>query len=422
MARIETIVFVYLAGAAVPAGRLVMVDEPRARFSTFTYGRRYLERPDRIPIDPVQLPLPEPGRDVEIRTQEDFALFNGIRDAAPDGWGQYLMYKAMGDRLPTDADLILASGDHRVGALAFGPTPQRPMRFTPWGDGDAPGEQFDLGALAEAVERVQYVDGLNPDLRTLLMAGSSIGGARPKAVTEIDGQAWIAKFPSRSDTYPECRIELATMRLAAECGLDVPHLDFTSILGRDIYLIRRFDRQRTGDRLERTAFASGLTMLGAHEADRGRFGYQDLADALRRYGADPRRDLRELWRRMLFNVLVTNDDDHLRNHGFLLGAAGWRLSPLYDVVPKPQVGHERTLVLRVGPQGRAATVANAVAGAAAFHLTREDAESEAAAMAAKVWNRWDALYAEAGVSKADRGRFATCFRQAEEAVDRETAR
>jgi serine/threonine-protein kinase HipA len=421
MARISTIVFVYLDGRPAPTGRLVMVDEPRNAYATFVYGRRYLERPDRVPVDPVQLPLPEAGRDVEFRTQEDYAVFNGVRDAAPDGWGQYLMYKAMGDRLPTEAGLILASVDHRVGALAFGPTPAGPQRLTPWGEGDAPGEQFSLEVLAEAVERVQTVDQLDPGLRALLTAGSSLGGARPKAATEIDGQAWIAKFPSRNDTYPECRIELATMRLARECGLDVPQLDFRSVMGRDIYLIRRFDRLQDGDTLHRTLFASGLTFLGAHQGDIGQHGYAELAEALRRYGANPRHDLRELWRRMLFNILVTNDDDHLRNHGFLLAAGGWRLSPLYDVVPKPQVGRDRTLVLKVGPDGRAATVANALAGAAAFHLTKEEAEAEAATMAATVRRRWDALYAEAGVTVADRGRFATCFRQADPTLDPEPA-
>ena len=142
------------------------------------------------------------------RTEEGFAVFGGIRDAAPDGWGQYLMYKAMGDRTPTEADLILASGDYRVGALAFGPTPAQPKRITPWGEGDAPGEHFNLAELAEAAERAQKVDLLDENLRKLLTAGSSLGGARPKAATEIDGQPWIAKFQAQKDTFPECRVEL----------------------------------------------------------------------------------------------------------------------------------------------------------------------------------------------------------------------
>jgi serine/threonine-protein kinase HipA len=115
------------------------------------------------------------------------AVFGGIRDAAPDGWGQYLMYKGMDDRLPSEIDLILASGDFRVGALAFCPTPERPARITPWGTGDAPGERFTLEELAEAAERAQHVDELEENLYSLLTAGSSLGGARPKASTDING-------------------------------------------------------------------------------------------------------------------------------------------------------------------------------------------------------------------------------------------
>jgi serine/threonine-protein kinase HipA len=207
------------------------------------------------------------------------------------------------------------------------------------------------------------------------------------------------------------------MRLAAHCGLDVPNLGFERALGRDIYLIERFDRRPTREGMLRRPFASGLTLLGAHEGDVGRHSYADLAGALRQLGAEPRRDLTELYRRMVFNILVTNDDDHLRNHGFLFGPAGWRLSPLYDVVPKPQVGRERTLVLGVGPMGRAATLENAAAGAADFHLTPEEAQAHIDSLAEVVRGRWQEVFAEAGVSAADRRRFATCFRQADPGLD-----
>ncbi|MGQ3008637.1 type II toxin-antitoxin system HipA family toxin [Sphingopyxis sp.] len=393
-----------------------MTDEPRNQFSTFAYGRRYLERSDRIPVDPVSLPLHSPGISQTFRTEEGFAVFNGIRDAAPDGWGQYLMYKAMGDRLPSGIDLILASGDNRVGALAFGPTPQRPERITPWGDGDAPGEHFTLAELAAAAERAQHVDELDENLRRLLTAGSSLGGARPKAATEIGEQPWIAKFQARNDSFPECRVELATMRLATECGLNVPALNFEHVLGRDIYMIERFDRVPHGNRMERRPFASGLTMLGAHESEVSRYSYADLAGAIRQHGTKVRADLRELFRRMVFNILVTNDDDHLRNHGFLMEGQGWRLSPLYDVVPKPQVGLERRLVLGVGPAGRDATLVNALAGAAAFDLGAEEAVALVEALRIIVATRWEPLFAEAGLGEADRRRFVTCFRLASEAV------
>ena len=339
-------------------------------------------------------------------------MFGGIRDAAPDGWGQYLMYKAMGDRLPSEIDLILASGEHRVGALAFGPTSAQPERITPWGDGPAPGEEFTLAELAEAAERAQHVDELDENLRALLAAGSSLGGARPKAATKIGDKPWIAKFQKRGDSFPECRVELATMRLASECGLDVPPLDFHCVLDRDIYLIERFDRIPHGNWLERRPFASGLTMLGAHESEVSSFSYADLAGAIRQFGTEVRQDLHELFRRMLFNILVTNDDDHLRNHGFLFDGEGWRLSPLYDVVPKPQLGLERRLVLGVGPEGRAATIENALAGAAVFDLSHDDANAIAEDMSRIVATRWEHLFTEAGISAADRKRFATCFRLA----------
>jgi serine/threonine-protein kinase HipA len=389
-----------------------MTDEPRNQFATFAYGRRYLERADRIPVDPVALPLHEAGTSRTFRTEEGFAVFGGIRDAAPDGWGQYLMYKAMGDRLPSEIDLILASGEHRVGALAFGPTPAQPERITPWGGGPAPGEEFTLAELAEAAERAQHVDELDENLRPLLAAGSSLGGARPKAATKIGEQPWIAKFQKRGDSFPECRVELATMRLASECGLDVPPLDFRCVLDRDIYLIERFDRIPHGNWLERRPFASGLTMLGAHESEVSSFSYADLAGAIRQFGTEVRQDLHELFRRMLLNILVTNDDDHLRNHGFLFDGEGWRLSPLYDVVPKPQLGLERRLVLGVGPEGRAATIENALAGAAVFDLGHDDANAIAEDMSRIVATRWEHLFTEAGISAADRKRFATCFRLA----------
>jgi serine/threonine-protein kinase HipA len=412
MPMIQSYVFVHLSDGPVPAGLLTMNDEPRNSFSTFAYGRRYLERLNRVPVDPVTLPLHDSGTSRTFRTEEGFAVFGGIRDAAPDGWGQYLMYKAMGDRLPSEIDLILASGDYRVGALAFGPTVERPERVTPWGDGNAPGEHFTLEELADAAERAQHVDQLDDNLRRLLTAGSSLGGARPKAATEIDGQPWIAKFQARHDSFPECRVELATMRLAKQCGLNVPKLDFRRALDRDIYLIERFDRVTLGNQMVRLPFASGLTMLGAHESEVSRYSYADLAAVLRQHGTKVRDDLRELFRRMLFNILVTNDDDHLRNHGFLYDGNGWRLSPLYDVVPKPQIGHQRRLVLGVGPQGRDATLENALAGAAAFDLGFDDAQQIADAMRSKVATCWETLFKEALVSAADCGRFATCFRLA----------
>jgi serine/threonine-protein kinase HipA len=276
-----------------------------------------------------------------------------------------------------------------------------------------------LARLAEAAERVQEVNQLDENLRTLLIAGSSLGGARPKAAADIAGQPWIAKFPARNDSIPECRVELATMRLASASGLDVPEVGFERLFGRDIYLIKRFDRRlrKEANAIERVPFASGLTLLGAHDSEVSQYSYMDLAAALRVHGTEVKADLKELYRRMLFNILVTNDDDHLRNHGFLWDGKGWRLSPLYDVVPKPQVGLERRLVLGVGPEGRLATIGNALASAAQFDLGEEDALAIAKALTNKVQAGWEQQFADAGLGTADQARFATCFRQADPEVN-----
>ncbi len=408
-----TYVYVHLAEGPVPAGRLDMIEDGRNSHATFQYGARYLRRPDRVPVDPAALALPDPDAAAQtFRSAQGFDLFNGVRDAAPDSWGRYLMHKAAGPETLGEFDYLVASGDHRVGALAFGPDPAGgPKRLVAWGEGETLGEQLDLAALADAVERIQSVDRLDPDLRRLIEAGSSLGGARPKAATEHHGAPWIAKFAAKDDTYPVCRTERAVMRLARESGLNVPDTDFATILGRDIYLVRRFDRFVEGDptRTRRVPFASALTMLEAHEIAAHRYSYRDLAEVLRRFGSDPRRDLRELFRRMAFNILVGNDDDHLRNHAFLFDGRGWRLSPLYDVVPRPHVGSNGRLVLAVGARGHEATLANALTGAAAFGLKPDEAVGLLEELRVRVDARWQAALSEAGVSKLDIERLAGCF-------------
>ena len=406
-----TYVYMHLTEGPVPAGRLDMTEDGRNSYATFQYGNRYLRRSNRVAVDPAALPLPDPNASLQtFRTAEGFELFNGIRDAAPDAWGRYLMHKAAGSHNLAEFDYLVASGDQRVGAIAFGPDPAGgPKRIAPWGEEEAVGERFDLAQLAEAAERFQSVDQLEPNLRRLLEAGSSLGGARPKAATIHRGVPWIAKFSAKSDTYPVCRAEFAVMQLARECELEVPETDFKTILNRDVYLIRRFDRNIQGNRLRRTPFASALTMLEAHEIAAHEYSYRDVAEVLRRYGADPRRDLRELFRRMAFNILVGNDDDHLRNHAFLYDGRDWRLSPLYDVVPRPHVGSNGRLILGVGESGHDATLANALSGAANFGLKREEAAALLEDLRKRVNSRWRAALGEAGLGSVDIERLASCF-------------
>jgi serine/threonine-protein kinase HipA len=220
------------------------------------------------------------------------------------------------------------------------------------------------------------------------------------------------KFSAKDDTFPVCRTELAVMRLAKECGLDVPDTESATILGRDIYLIRRFDRIVEGNRLGRLPFASALTMLEAQEIAAHRYAYRDLAEVLRRHGSAPRDDLHELYRRMAFNILVGNDDDHLRNHAFLFDGKGWRLSLLYDVVPRPRTASEGRLVLAIGDHGHAATLANALTAADAFGLKRAEAAPLLEDLRARVDARWHAALQESGVGTLDIARLANCFNEA----------
>jgi serine/threonine-protein kinase HipA len=413
----STYVFVFLPTAGfVPAGKLDMFEDGRNSYAIFQYGNRYAARGDAIAVDPEALPLPPPGNQPnQFTTPEGFELFNGIRDAAPDGWGRYVMNKAAPDKVFGEFDYLVASGEHRVGALAFGPDPSKPpRRVAPWGDNNADGEFLDLTAMVEAAERIEAAEVLDPDLRRFLVVGSSLGGARPKAAAMHEGRPFIAKFSSKGDTYAVTRAEFAAMKLAGECGLEVPRVDCLSVFGRDVYLIERFDRvaDENGQHVQRVAFVSALTMLGALELASHEYAYGDLAEVVRKRGSSPSADLRELFRRMAFNVLCCNDDDHLRNHGFLFDGKGWRLSPAYDVVPKPQIRTEHRLVLQVGARGHEATLVNALTQCARFGIDANEAQSILEGMRSHVAARWEVVCRESGVPAGDMGRLATCFSEA----------
>ena len=424
-----TYVFVQLQGKFVPAGRLDFYDrgldvrkninDPNRFAASFQYGSRYAARPDAIPVDPAMLPLPEPGAPTApIATPEGFEVFNGIRDASPDGWGRYLMTKAAPDKVYDEFDFLVASGDDRVGALAFGQDPRaEPNRIEFWSHDDSTlmGKMPNLGCLVDAVDGVLESDDLPRESRILLDCGLSLGGARPKATFDYMGKHWLAKFGTKSDGYQVNRAERSAMELAEKCGLDVPKTILRQVGSTTVYLIRRFDRPDMGSGLTespRTPFVSALTLLGAHELMAHRYGYRDIAEAIRRYGSRPKEDLVELFRRMVLNILVGNDDDHLRNHGFLYEKKGWKLSPGYDITPKPQTGYSRRLVLEVGDHGKDATLMNALSQCHVFGLRRDEAEIMVESMRKIVAENWRHICGNNGIPDADMPRMETCFREA----------
>lgn len=416
-----TYVYMHLPQGPVPAGFLRFYPG-RDAHAFFRYGDRYIQRRDRVPVDPIMLPLPEePGESRWLATPEGFPLFGGLRDAVPDGWGQHLLQTASGQSPLDEFDFLVAAADDRVGALATGsdatsgPHRQRPPGWQGPSDGSPlAGEYLDLATMQEAAERLDRqdrLDDLDAGQLRFLFRGSSLGGARPKASTCHEGRPWIAKFARTDDRYNIPRVEYGAMRLAQECGLEVPRVTVVRVPGRDIYLVERFDREEmpTGEDFRRIPYVSGLTLLGAHEMEAHYHSYRDLAEALRRYGSRPRSDCRELFRRMVFNILVTNDDDHLRNHGFLFDGRGWKLAPAFDVVPVPRLGHDRWQALGIGTEGRKATLANALSKAGAFGLEKEEAYQEVRELREQVANRWEPVFQDSGIEAEGRRQMEAAF-------------
>jgi serine/threonine-protein kinase HipA len=412
----EAYVYVYLEEGPVPAGVLETIGSGREAAARFRYGRRYLQRKDRLAIDPIQLPLPDADPDRHYVTPEDFVLFNGIRDAAPDGWGRHLMDRAAGAVPLSEFDYLVATGDARVGALAFGPDLSGPKRIVPWTEQNLHGEELDLKGMLEAVQDVDTADDLPRKHGRFLARGSSLGGARPKATTEYGGKQWIAKFGRADDHFPMCRTEYATMNLAQVVGINVPPVRIEKVLGQDIYLIERFDRIPNGTTYRRLPFISGLTITGAHESESSQQSYRRLAEQLRLFGSDPGKDSKDLWRRMLFNILCNNTDDHLRNHGFLWDGKGWRLSPAYDIVPYPQVSLERDLAIGVGSNGRQATLKNALSEAASFGFSKSEAIALALDIQKTVKANWEGVFNNSGITAAELERLRNCFIACDEPI------
>lgn len=409
------IVFVHLNGAPVPAGRLHMVEDSRYSRAEFDYGRRYLERPDAVAIDPVQLPLTR-GHHV---TGPDFALFNGLRDAAPDRWGRLLidMYMTRTEGRPaSEAEFLLASQNGtRVGGLQFGPTPEAPG---PVLDVQLPDVSSDLGTIEAFQEMVDlYTRGEDvPDaLLDHVAPGSDLGGARPKGTVTIGGFPWLVKFGLESDRINMAGAEAGCLDLCEKAGLPTCERMLTEVSGHSALLLRRFDRETSPDNtLHRKHMVSSMTLLGAHEFDRGMNGYADMVNAMRKHG-EVRGVGESVYTRMVMNVLTGNTDDHYRNHGFLLSGKGrYALSPVYDVTPSLQVSSSRSLFFHLGESGsgRDATLENAVAAGPSMGVPPERAREVANALSDMVATQWRRVMDERGVSKSDVAMLENSFSEA----------
>ena len=399
-------VFTHLTEGWAPAGRLSLTQEREVMASSFAYGTRYIDRPDAFEIDPVSLGLTDKARvrGTELFPINQLAQFGGIRDAAPDAWGRRVIEAQR--RVPanslSEADYLLGAGSDRVGALDVRASLDSPMQA-------GAAAIRSLPYLLEAAERIEQGLPIPATLADVFGAGPSAGGARPKAsVRDETGVLWLAKFSAVGDTLDMAWAEYCTLQLARRCGLAVPEAKVMDMGGKSALLVRRFDRSVTASGVEqRLPFVSGLTLVACDEFESRTKGYGHLARAIREHvhPSQIRGNCEELFGRMVFNIFVSNDDDHLRNHGFLRSPQlpGWSLSPLYDVVPRPGMAFERQLHLQVGRQGKLATLDNAMSAYSAFTPQRPTA----VAIIRRIWGelrQWRTTFEELGATYPGMGR------------------
>ena len=406
----ECYVYITLPGQteAVTAGRFVLTtNRAGTPVGRFVYGRSYLERAEAVSIDPIELKLAK-------RTYETTALkgvFGALRDSGPDYWGRRIIEKHVGKAQLGELEYLLQSPDDRAGALGFGlnrspPAPRREFNKTLALD--------KLQALADAIvadEELHEGAGTG-QVQDLMLIGTSMGGARPKAVVEDEEGLWIAKFNTAQDRWNSARVERAMLVLARNCGLQSSESKIVTVADRDVLLVKRFDREKTKNGYLRSRMISGLTLLKAEDThhDRDRWSYVFLAEELRRVCAQPKRDARELFQRMCFNALISNTDDHPRNHAIIARESDWKLSPAYDLTPTTPVSIERRdLALTCGDMGRYAHAENLISQSARFLLERDEAEAIISEMEGRVASTWYEVARSEGVSEQDCGFIERAF-------------
>lgn len=355
-------------------GRLWCHNRKGRESATFEYNESWLKHPERFALEPA-LGLTAGA----FHTLADQSLFGAIGDSAPDRWGRVLMRRAETGRARAagetprtlgEADFLLGVNDEaRQGALRFSDTPDGPF-LTPKGQKTIP-PLVDLPRLLSATERFLDDEESAEDLRILLAPGSSLGGARPKAsVRDHDGHLCIAKFPRKDDEFNVVVWEAVALVLAEKSGLVLPAWRLDTIMDKPVLIMRRFDR--VGE--ERVPFLSAMSMLGAK--DNEAHSYLEIVDALRQHGADPVADMAELWRRIVFSIMISNTDDHLRNHGFIYERPkGWRLSPAYDMNPTPVEIKPRILTTAIDLYDGTASLDLALSVAGDFRLSQDEAKA-----------------------------------------------
>lgn len=403
-------VYITLPGQTEPitAGRFILtVDRYDTPLGRFVYGKKYLERADAVAFDPVELKLSQ-------HVYETTALkgvFGALRDAGPDYWGRRVIEHHSGKSQLSELDYLLYAPDDRAGALGFGlnqepPAPKRTFNQTI--------NLQKLQHVANAIvnEEELPASAIHQQIHDLMLIGTSMGGARPKAVVEDEEGLWIAKFNRSDDRWNQARVEHAMLVLARHCGLNVASSKVVGVGDQDVLLVKRFDREKQAQGYLRARMVSALTLLRTEDTHRSReqWSYIALVEELRRISKEPAKDASELFRRMCFNALISNIDDHPRNHAVIAKEQDWRLSPAYDLTPSASVSIERRdLAMICGDYGRFANVSNFLSQHARFLLDKESALAIVNEMRDYIANNWYSMARAEGVCENDCEKIETAF-------------
>ena len=404
----EILVSIALGSEDIRIGKLWFHVRGHKESASFEYDKEWLDHPEKFALEPA-LKLTKGA----FHAGQGISLFGAIGDSAPDRWGRVLMRRSEAskakeqNRAPRalfEIDYLLGVNDEaRQGALRFSVSPDENVFLSPKQKTSIP-PLVDLPKLLSATERFIADNESSEDLRLLLAPGSSLGGARPKAsVRDKDGSLAIAKFPKKDDEFNVVVWEAVTLILAKQAGIKIPLHRLETICEKSVLIIRRFDR----DGGNRIPFLSAMGMLGAR--DNEQYSYLEMAYALAQNGASPEEDMKELWRRIVFTIMVSNTDDHLRNHGFIYERyKGWRLSPAYDINPTPIEIAPRILTMSIDFYDNSASLETAMRVAKDFRLKKEEALSIIKEVALAV-KQWRSVASEFGLSKRECDRMSSAF-------------
>ncbi len=396
----EAYVWIWLPDATEPvvAGRIAR-DGGRL---IFNYGQSYLDRNDRIPIYEPELPL----RSGAIAPEAGLSMAGCLRDAAPDAWGRRVILNRTFGRKGKDVDIaaldeltyLLESGSDRIGALDF---QRSPSEYVPRAVQTATLEE-----LLSAAEKVEKGVPLTPDLDQALFHGTSLGGARPKAMIQNGGKKMIAKFSSSTDTYNVVKAEYVAMRLADKAGLNVAPVRLVHVAGKDVLLVERFDRTKTNDNWTRKAMVSALTLFGLDEMMARYASYEDLAEIIRHRFTSPKATLHELYGRLVFNILCGNTDDHARNHAGFWDGEHLTLTPAYDICPQGRSGNMASQAMLIVGDNRMSTLSACLEAAPSFQLDEKAAKNLIGRQIGTMRDGWDDICEEADLTEVERNLFA----------------